>query len=82
MVVTAPADYEVSDDDVTFGASVSLTPVSNTVAVTTIYVRLKAGLAIGEYNLEDVTISSTGATSETLACSGNVTLAPVSYNFV
>ncbi len=77
LVVTAPADYEVSDDDVTFGASVSLTPVSNTVAVTTIYVRLKAGLAIGEYNLEDVTISSTGATSETLACSGNVTLAPV-----
>ena len=66
IVVTAPANYEVSDDDATFGASVSLTPVSNTVASTTIYVRLKTGLAIGEYNLEDITISSTGATNETL----------------
>jgi hypothetical protein len=76
LVITAPTNYEVSDDDASFGASVSLTPVSNTVAVTTIYVKLKSGLAIGEYNLEDITISSTNATSETVSCSGDVVLAP------
>lgn len=77
LVVSAPTNYEVSEDDATFAVSVSLTPVSNEVTTTTIYVRLKESLAVGEYNLEDITISSTGATSETLACSGEVTLAPV-----
>lgn len=77
LVVTAPADYEVSTVAGSgYGASVSLTPASNTVATTTIYVRLKSGKAIGTYNLQNIVISSTGATSANLACSGKVTLAP------
>jgi hypothetical protein len=77
LVVTAPTNYEVSTSSGSgYGATVTLTPVSNTVSSTTIYVRLKAGLAIGAYNLENITVSSTGATSETVACSGDVVLAP------
>ena len=42
----------------------------------TIYVRLKSGLSAGDYNSEVITISSTGASNETVTCSGTVTAAP------
>ena len=44
------------------------------VASTTIYVCLKAGLNSGTYNAENIQISADFATTRTVACSGSVTL--------
>ena len=71
IVVTAPTSYEVSGDDVTFTGSVTLTAAKLDVAETTLYVRLKSGLAIGHY-AENLTVSTAGATDETIALSGDV----------
>ena len=73
ITLTAPTDYEISNGGTTYSSSVSLTPTSGTVASTTISVRLKTGLASGNYNSENVTVASTGAASATIACSGSVT---------
>lgn len=75
ITITPPANYEISTG--TGGAFVATNPVTltqtaGTVANTTIYTRLKAGLAVGTYNAEDITIASTGATSKTVTCSGSV----------
>ena len=73
--IAAPADYEIS---LVSGAGfvatnpVVLTPASGIVAETTIYVRLKAGLAVGTYNNEEVVASSAGATDATVTLSGTV----------
>jgi len=78
VVIVPPADYEIS---LTSGSgfqstSISL-PISNGfVSTTTIYVRLKAGLAINTYNSEIISLTSTGATAKTVACSGSVSSAP------
>ena len=73
IIVTAPADYEVSSTSGSgFGSSVTLTQVGGIVSATSIYVRLKAGLSQGLYNNEDITVSSTGKTSKTVTCSGFV----------
>ncbi|MCX6268095.1 MAG: T9SS type A sorting domain-containing protein [Bacteroidetes bacterium] len=73
-------DYEISTG--TGGSFVATNPITLTqtdgsVATDTIYVRLKAGLAVGSYNSELVTASSTGATSATVTCSGTVTDVPL-----
>ncbi|NVO18463.1 MAG: chitobiase/beta-hexosaminidase C-terminal domain-containing protein [Bacteroidetes bacterium] len=74
LVVAPATDYEVSLSTGTgFTTPISLTPSSGTVSTTTIYVRLKGGLAIGTYStLENIVASSTTA-SQTIACSGSVT---------
>lgn len=73
ITLTAPADYEISTSSGSgFGASLTLTQAAGTVSSTTIYVRLISGLAINSYNAEVITASSTGATSQTVTCSGNV----------
>jgi hypothetical protein len=51
------------------------------VSITTIYARLKQGLSAGNYNAEDISITSTGATTQTVACSGSVTGCGGSENF-
>jgi hypothetical protein len=49
--LTAPQDYEISlDPDNGYEGSKELTPVGGTLAETMIYVRLKAGLAVGTYS--------------------------------
>jgi hypothetical protein len=77
-VPTSPAQhYEISKTSGgTFSSSLTLTQSGGTVSETTIYVRLKAGLSAGDYNNETITVSSTGATSKTVTCSGTVS-APV-----
>ncbi|MCL9769316.1 choice-of-anchor D domain-containing protein [Flavobacterium sp. HXWNR69] len=73
LVVTAPTNYEISLAAASgFGSSITLTPTSRTVANTTIYVRLKAGLSAGLYNSEVIDVTSTGATAKTVTCSGRV----------
>jgi len=73
-VPTSPAQhYEISKTSGgTFSSSLTLTQSGGTVSETTIYVRLKAGLSAGNYNNETITVSSTGATSKTVTCSGTV----------
>jgi hypothetical protein len=83
IILTPPTNYEISltsgSGFVTSPSTIALTPsATNTVATTTIYVRLKAGLAIGSYNAELITASSTGATNKTVSCSGTVTVSSAS----
>jgi endonuclease I len=54
-----------------------LTPIGGNVTAT-VYVRLKAGLAVGNYNNETILVSSTGANTKTVACSGSVIKSNVS----
>lgn len=74
--IDAPTNYEISTGT---GASfvatdpITLTQNSGVVAATPIYVRLKANLAIGNYNGETITATSTNATDKTVTCSGSVT---------
>jgi hypothetical protein len=73
LVITAPTDFEVSLTTGTgFADSLILMPDgSGTVSSTDIFVRLKAGLSVGNYS-GDVTITSTGATDRTEAVNGDV----------
>jgi len=87
VTVTPPVDYEIS---LTSGSgfqatALTLTPVSGTLASTTIFVRLKAGLTVASYT-EDISITSSGATLQTVTLNGIVTdiataLSDVSTNF-
>ena len=79
IVITPPTDYEISTG--TAGSFVATNPITltqsgGTVSATTIYVRLKSGLAANNYNSEDITHTSTGATNVTVTCSGNVVAVP------
>lgn len=72
ITVTAPTNFEVSLTSGTgFGSSVSVAQTDGTAPNTTIYVRLAAGLAEAPYT-GDISISSAGATTETITLSGNV----------
>lgn len=72
ITVTAPANFEVSLSEMTgYAPSVTLTPSEGTVENTTIYVRLSAGLMEGMYS-GDITASSSPATDQTLAITGEV----------
>lgn len=74
--LAAPTNYEISTSSGSgFGSSLTLTQSEGTVASTTIYVRLKAGLDVGDYNNENITLSSTSASDKTVTLSGSVGLA-------
>jgi hypothetical protein len=78
ITVTAPNNFEVSRISATmaFGDTVKIAYSSATLASTPIYVRLKAGLADGNYS-GDVTHSGGGVTSPPMiALSGAVTNVP------
>jgi hypothetical protein len=75
--IAAPTNYEISLTSASgYTTPIVLAHTAGTVASTTIYVRLKSGLAVADYNAELVTATSTGATAQTVSCSGSVT-APV-----
>lgn len=79
LTVTAPSNYEVSVSSVAgFTSSVQLTPSSGRVSSTKLYIRLKAGLAIGSYS-GNITISSVGVADKTIAVSGSVSSQPGLY---
>jgi len=74
ITVTAPVDYEISTTNGgTYGSILTLTPASGIVASTTLYVRLKAGLAVGSYS-ESISVTSTSAITKTIALTGTVTV--------
>jgi len=58
VTLSAPADYEISEDNTNFVASITLASYDGTDK--TVYVRLKAGLSAGDYNNETVTIGGGG----------------------
>ena len=77
--VSAPTNYEVSVTTASgFGTSVVLTQSGGDIVgePVTVYVRLKAGLTEATYNSEDISITSTGATTETVTLNGSVTAPP------
>ena len=73
IIVTPPSYFEISTASGSgFQTSaISLTPSSGTLSAT-IYVRLKAGLSGGDYNLASILLTSTGATTKSVSCSGSV----------
>ncbi len=71
LVISAPSDFEISLTTASgFASSINITPNSGTVTQTMIYVRLKSGLTAGNYT-GDITVSSTGVTSNTISLAGN-----------
>ena len=71
VTLTAPADFEISEDDNTYSSSITLSAYDG--IPTDIYVRLQSGLAENTYN-GDITISGGGITGNiTVALSGEVT---------
>ena len=80
VVIAEATDYEISllsGDDFTAQSSITLSHSNGTIEETSVYVRLKAGLAVGEYNDEDITITSADVDDIEVTCSGNVTAEPV-----
>ncbi len=68
-------NYEISTSTGgSFSATnpITLTPSNGSVSETNIYVRLKAGLAVANYNSENITIATTGISDQNVACSGSV----------
>lgn len=72
ITVTAPTDFEVSSDDVSFSNSITVAYTGGTLASTNVYVRLKAGRSEGSY-LSQVLTASGGSASATANLSGTVT---------
>ncbi|HSW64274.1 MAG TPA: T9SS type A sorting domain-containing protein [Dissulfurispiraceae bacterium] len=76
ITIAAPLNFEISlTSGGPFTTSLSLTPGNGTVPPTPVFVRLRAGLAGGNYS-GDITLSSAGATNRTVALSGHVTYPP------
>ncbi len=72
--IAASTNYEISETSGSgYTTPITLTQTDGSVGETTIYVRLKAGLSVGDYNSEDITATSTDATDRTVTCSGSVT---------
>ncbi|MHB0755907.1 lamin tail domain-containing protein [Polaribacter sp. M15] len=77
--VNAPTDFEISTTSGSdFGASLTLPESGGIVNSTTIYVRLKSGLAVNSYT-GDITVAS-GDTNKTLTVSGTVSPADPQIN--
>jgi len=72
ITVTAPTNYEVSLDNSTFTNTLLVPYSGGTLSATTVYARLKAGLAGGLYNGEVVTNSGGGASDAIVTCNGFV----------
>ncbi|PPZ90838.1 hypothetical protein C3729_11760, partial [Cloacibacterium normanense] len=73
LVATAPTGFEVSADGINYGNTATFTQTSGN-ASGTLSIRLKANAAVtGNYNAQNIVLSSTGATSVniTTAASGN-----------
>lgn len=75
VAITPPADFEISDTESPFAATgmILFVPSNGIIASTPIYVRLKSGLPVNVYN-ENISITSTGLTTQTVSLNGNVLL--------
>ena len=74
ITISAPAGFEISSTgSAPFASSLSLAPANGTVTSTSVYARLSASAPAGA-NSGNITLASTGATSQQVAVSGTVTL--------
>ena len=79
ITISDATDFEISltsGDDFNAQSTITLTLVGGNVEETTIYVRMKAGLAVGDYNDEDITITCADVDDIEVTCSGSVTQMP------
>ncbi len=72
ITITGTTSYEVSADNTSFGPTATIAYSGGALASTNAYVRLKAGLAVGTYDGETVTVSGGGATAQNVTCNGSV----------
>ena len=80
ITITGASDFEISlasGDDFNAQTTLTLTPVDGNVEETTVYVRMKAGLAVGNYNNENIVITCADVDNINVTCSGSVSAAPV-----
>jgi len=66
ILATAPTGFEVSNDGATYGATATFAQTGG-FANGTLYLRLAANAAAGSYDNQVVTLSSTGASNQTVA---------------
>ncbi|MBN2173603.1 MAG: T9SS type A sorting domain-containing protein [Bacteroidales bacterium] len=72
ITVNPSINFEISLDNSTYQLTpITLTQTGGVVSTTTIYTRLQAGLAATTY-VEDILITSPGATDRTVTCTGTV----------
>ncbi|WP_345949992.1 MBG domain-containing protein [Mucilaginibacter sp. PAMB04274] len=75
LVITPPLGFQLSNNNIGFsGVGITLTPVSSTVAATTLYVRMAA--ATSSPAAGNITVSSAGATTKNIPVSGTVNALP------
>ena len=86
ITITAPVEYEISTG--TGGSFAAASPITlakqsdGSIVSTTIYVRLKVGLNIGEHNEGEIHIVSTlDAIEKVVSCNGDVTCATPVLSF-
>lgn len=73
IYLARPTDYEISIDNTDYSqAVITLAQTGGTVSATTIYARMRSGRAIGEYNNQNITLSSTDASIKTVTLNGYV----------
>jgi len=73
VTVTAPTDFEISSDGVTFSSNFTIAYTNGAFNGETVSVRLKTGLASGSYS-GNMTVSGGGASDFGVALSGSVTM--------
>ncbi|MGC3978118.1 MAG: hypothetical protein QM751_07750 [Paludibacteraceae bacterium] len=79
IVITAPSNYEISTvSGAGFAGSITLNATNKNLAATTIYVRLKAGLAVNTYT-QNISLKS-GTTTATVSATGVVFPEPCPYS--
>ena len=80
ITITGASDFEISldsGDDFNAQTTLTLTPLDGNVEETTVYVRMKAGLAVGNYNNENIIVTCADVDNINVTCSGSVNAAPV-----
>ena len=87
LTLNAPADYEISSTTGSGFSNSLMVGATGKLAATTIYVRLKGGLADNAYNNENITIDGTGLSTQNVNCNGYVGIAtaintPLTTNFL
>ena len=80
ITVSEASHYEISlasGSNFVAQSTLTLSTTGGNLEETTVYVRLKAGLAVGNYNDEDITITCADVDDIEVTCSGSVTAQPV-----
>ena len=77
ITVAGSSNYEISFDDTNFTDTLIVSYTGGLLSDTTIYVRLKTDLSVGNYNNELIENSGGGAVTENVTVSGSVTAPPL-----